>query len=227
MVGVAGLWSTNDESCVTSVSDDIIITKFAKAFSSIAVVSVTPRPLPRIEPFYMMSSRQAVRRIGSLWNRHSRQSKVLARSRSGVTKLAPALVVPTMSTLAAPTRCETVAEKMVVVEEESPRLSIRDPPRWQRIKKKAVKAFRMLVRVAKLLVALAPVAALYPMRLLLSSGSENEKEDAHTTALQEKKEVSNAMLGWYLRICLRSAEWSGAAVIKLLQVSKEQLCQTV
>ena len=117
-----------------------------------------------------------------------------------------------------PTRCDG----LLVAQRPTIRLpSVSDPSRWQKIKRKAVKALKMFARLVQLMLSLAPVAALYPLQMLLSGSptkaNADASQDAHETALQDHNRPTNAMMGWYLRMCLRCVEWSGAAVIKLMQ----------
>jgi len=75
------------------------------------------------------------------------------------------------------------------------------------------------MRLIKLSFTLAPVTFFYPI-LLLSSEAGDRPADAHEVALAQKEfddEDVGGLLGWYLRMCLTCVEWSGAAVIKLMQ----------
>jgi predicted unusual protein kinase regulating ubiquinone biosynthesis (AarF/ABC1/UbiB family) len=90
------------------------------------------------------------------------------------------------------------------------------------------RALRMVRRLIKLSVVLAPVALLYPLAMLanrIEGGSTGEdsqqqsKKDAHMIALESApdSDAVAGFVGWYLRMCLRCVESSGAAVIKLMQ----------
>lgn len=88
----------------------------------------------------------------------------------------------------------------------------------------------MVRRLIKLSVVLSPVVLLYPLAMFanrIEGGSTNEqsqqqaqrKKDAHAIALESAPESDavSGFVGWYLRMCLRCVESSGAAVIKLMQ----------
>jgi aarF domain-containing kinase len=84
----------------------------------------------------------------------------------------------------------------------------------------------MVRRILKLSLALAPVTLLYPVVLMLnrssSSSTLSSKRDAHEIALEsgggdDDESGPTGLTGWYLRLCLRCVENSGAAVIKLMQ----------
>jgi aarF domain-containing kinase len=76
----------------------------------------------------------------------------------------------------------------------------------------------MLKRLIQLSITLAPVVCLYPVVLLLRS-DQKSSGDAHEILLaqQHSGEELKGFQGWYLRVCLRCVESSGAAVIKLMQ----------
>jgi predicted unusual protein kinase regulating ubiquinone biosynthesis (AarF/ABC1/UbiB family) len=71
----------------------------------------------------------------------------------------------------------------------------------------------------KLLVAAAPLVALYPLQRLTrqKEAPAGAQADAHATFLASLGDTQDLRTGWYLRLCLRSVERSGAAVIKLMQ----------
>lgn len=88
----------------------------------------------------------------------------------------------------------------------------------------------MVRRLIKLSVVLAPVALLYPLAMLanrIENGATDDesqqqargKKDAHVIALESgpESDAVSGFVGWYLRMCLRCVESSGAAVIKLMQ----------
>ena len=99
--------------------------------------------------------------------------------------------------------------------------------RWKNLRRKASHALRLFGRLVKLLVAVAPLAALYPIQrlthrkdangALTPDGNGTGNVDAHETFLASLEESKNQKLGWYYRLCLYSVECSGAAVIKLMQ----------
>jgi predicted unusual protein kinase regulating ubiquinone biosynthesis (AarF/ABC1/UbiB family) len=90
---------------------------------------------------------------------------------------------------------------------------------WKQVRRKVRRAFRIVARIIKLMIALAPVAALYPIQRLFQTSQKkrDEKLDAHLLALHDEDTIPVGALGWYLRVCLQCVEWSGAAVIKLMQ----------
>lgn len=92
---------------------------------------------------------------------------------------------------------------------------------WKQVRRKIRRAVRLIARVIKLLVALTPVFCLYPIQRMLQPSKkhqlDDEKLDAHLLALHDADEPATGALGWYLRVCLQCVEWSGAAVIKLMQ----------
>jgi len=76
----------------------------------------------------------------------------------------------------------------------------------------------MALRALKLLVTLTPVVAFYPVTFLSNKQRQLEsEEDAHVIALSENDHTVDGPMGWYLNMCLRCVERSGAAVIKLMQ----------
>jgi aarF domain-containing kinase len=81
------------------------------------------------------------------------------------------------------------------------------------LKEKVMRILRMFARAVKLSVALAPLVFLFPLLR-----SKSPQDDAHQVALKGENEVQ---LSWfskkYLNFCVRNVEWSGAAVIKLMQ----------
>jgi aarF domain-containing kinase len=83
------------------------------------------------------------------------------------------------------------------------------------LRQKVVKALRMFARVVKLAVALTPLLLLYPLL-----HTKSESKDAHEIALASGQ-GEQRKLSWfsqqYLGLCVRNVEWSGAAVIKLMQ----------
>jgi hypothetical protein len=111
--------------------------------------------------------------------------------------------------------CEaTIVEPVSTRENATDIVKIQELTGWKRLARKVRKAFRLWRRFVKLCFALAPVAALYPIQRL--SNSLKEKQDAHDAILDAKQQVDGP-LGWYLQLCLTCVEWSGAAVIKMMQ----------
>ena len=95
--------------------------------------------------------------------------------------------------------------------------------KYQRMKHYVGRALRMALRAFMLMCTLAPVVAFYPVQGLLRNNSDKKgnasKSDAHAVALSgdlDEKDVDGA-LGLYLKMCLVCVEYSGAAVIKLMQ----------
>lgn len=94
-------------------------------------------------------------------------------------------------------------------------LTLATPSGKQTLRQKIVKVLRMFARVVKLTVALAPLLFLYPLL-----HTKSESQDAHEIALASGQ-GEQQQLSWftqhYLHLCVRNVEWSGAAVIKLMQ----------
>lgn len=108
--------------------------------------------------------------------------------------------------------CETTLREPVT-RETTAVVKIQEPSGWKRLYRKVLTAFRLWTRFIKLLIALTPVFALYPIQRL--SNTAKEHQDAHDLVLDAKQ--VEGPLGWYLQLCLYCVEWSGAAVIKLMQ----------
>ena len=105
---------------------------------------------------------------------------------------------------------------------------------------KIQRVWRLVKRLVKLTLTLTPVATFYPLYLLLNSSSIRDRhkstaqrnQDAHAMVLrygedddqqqQQQQTLLNGFLNWYLRLCLRCVEHSGAAVIKLMQWSSSR-----
>lgn len=115
------------------------------------------------------------------------------------------------------TQCEASISEQVVIASEDETVVITESIDTQKktIVQKIRKAFRLWRRFIKLLVTLAPVAALYPLQKLLGSSSSSEEQDAHDLMMGSK--TVDGPLGWYLSMCLYCVEFSGAAVVKLMQ----------
>lgn len=77
------------------------------------------------------------------------------------------------------------------------------------------RACRMVLRFIKLACTLAPIVAFYP--ILLWTNQNNKHEDAHNVVLATDRPPPGKLLSLYLNLCLTCVEWSGAAVIKLMQ----------
>lgn len=101
-------------------------------------------------------------------------------------------------------------------------------PRRRSWRRRLARVWRILKRVLQLSVTLAPVVLLYPIALWFhaaqaanddpdnANGGGVLAKDARQIVLTDKKPASG-WLGWYLQMCLTCVEWSGAAVIKLMQ----------
>jgi hypothetical protein len=90
----------------------------------------------------------------------------------------------------------------------------------QTISQKIRRALRMVRRILKLMVALAPVAALYPIQSYLFPAriSDDTDMDAQDVLLaQAQQQLPDGPAGWYYKLCLYCVEWSGAAAIKMMQ----------
>ena len=90
------------------------------------------------------------------------------------------------------------------------------------------RVWRLVKRFVKLTFTLAPVATFYPLYVFLSDKSTNKNSDAHSIVLRQLDDEDDdstylrGFLGWYLRLCLKCVEHSGAAVIKLMQWSSSR-----
>lgn len=79
------------------------------------------------------------------------------------------------------------------------------------------RAIRMVFRAMKLACTLSPVIAFYPIQRMLLY-QRDPTVDARDLALSvDNDRPVEGPLGWYLQLCLICVEWSGAAVIKLMQ----------
>lgn len=93
--------------------------------------------------------------------------------------------------------------------------------KYQRMKHYVGRALRMALRAFMLICTLTPVVAFYPVQRLLRNGDTkgNAEKDAHLVALSGDLDENDVegVLGLYLKMCLVCVEYSGAAVIKLMQ----------
>lgn len=97
--------------------------------------------------------------------------------------------------------------------------------KWDQVKR----ALRLVRRVLKLMIALSPVVALYPVHYLLTmtypsphnnDDDDDVEDDAHQVALARlgnSEGIPSGPIGWYYRLCLHCVEFSGAAAIKMMQ----------
>ena len=92
------------------------------------------------------------------------------------------------------------------------------PSTWS-MRHKIRRGWRLLMRLLKLTLTLAPVVAFYPLLLLTRDRNADATSAQDTILLADGNNQlsSNTILTWYLRLCLGCVEWSGAAVIKLMQ----------
>jgi len=115
------------------------------------------------------------------------------------------------------TSCDAVAAVQTTVVPTTPSILSSDAQAawtWKAVRRKARRAFRILVRLVKLAFALGPVIAFYP--LLVLTHERDTSQDAHNIVLAHDSPPSG-VLAWYLHMCLHCVEMSGAAVIKLMQ----------
>jgi predicted unusual protein kinase regulating ubiquinone biosynthesis (AarF/ABC1/UbiB family) len=94
---------------------------------------------------------------------------------------------------------------------------------WDKVKR----ALRLVLRVIKLMIAMSPIVALYPLHCLLTmvyllpeNTDDETKYDAHQVtlaSLQTQLEMPSGPVGWYHQLCLHCVEWNGAAAIKMMQ----------
>lgn len=136
------------------------------------------------------------------------------------------MVVPTTSTTMSPTKCDVALETTVQTKDESWSITVRKTKKNQKSKWGKVKrALRMIRRILKLMIALSPIAALYPLQHLYAMvyplpENDDDEKDAHQVALghlANPVQIPEGPIGWYYRLCLHCIEWSGAAAIKIMQ----------
>ena len=96
----------------------------------------------------------------------------------------------------------------------------------QSLLKKVRRALKILRRLFKLMIAVTPVALLYPLHYLLTASSSSsspdssqDTTDAHQLALASLQRQENGLrqADWYFILCLKCVEFSGAAGIKIMQ----------
>jgi len=153
-------------------------------------------------------------------SRHKLPSSAHFATAAGSSSFAAALSFATARMMAPPTRCEhaivSYPTRNYRKEEEERLRSARRS--WREIGRTLRRAWRMLIRFVKLSFTLAPVTLFYPVLLLTGSTPLGDGSDAHQVVLaQNDDERVGGLLGWYLRTCLTCVEYSGAAVIKLMQ----------
>ncbi|GKY96165.1 hypothetical protein MPSEU_000576400 [Mayamaea pseudoterrestris] len=123
------------------------------------------------------------------------------------------------------TRCEQHAIVSYPTRQKQPSISTPtfhiDASKWERLRKAIIRYWRAMKRIVQLSLTLAPVAILYPLARMMQSSTNDECEhlDAHEILLAQdlQKQHAQGFIGWYLRLCLSCVEYSGAAVIKLMQ----------
>jgi len=104
----------------------------------------------------------------------------------------------------------------------------KDETLWSKI----MRALRIIRRLCKLAFVFTPVVALYPLHWITSrtrmalvalqgdSNTDDDTDDAHQMTLQAimlGDDASAMYVGWYYQLCLYCVEWSGAAMIKIMQ----------
>jgi aarF domain-containing kinase len=121
------------------------------------------------------------------------------------------------STAIATTQCEQRAIVSYPTRRHAPKILV-NATKWQKLRHSILRYWRGLKRFVQLSITLAPITILYPFVLLLTNGRNKETRDAHEVLLaQQSHEQVQGFVGWYLRVCLTCVEYSGAAVIKLMQ----------
>lgn len=109
---------------------------------------------------------------------------------------------------------KTLTIKLQTVDPTRPKYS---KSAWDEVKR----AVRLVRRVIKLMFAMTPVVALYPLHYLLTMifvlPENDEEDDAHQVALASLLNLPSSPMDWYYRVCLHCVEWSGAAAIKIMQ----------
>lgn len=174
---------------------------------------------------YSMSTKAALRSVS---NKLLRSPSVPGEFSRRAYTYAPALVCPLVTVLAEldrVARCEAPplvtrqTRRRILAHEKEPEPEISNDllDRLRKLRGKARRGLRMVARAAQLLLTFAPLAALYPVAKILKSlgfgGKDSQKLE---TALNGEADDSS-IAEWYLNLCLRCVENSGAAVIKLMQ----------
>jgi aarF domain-containing kinase len=166
----------------------------------------------------LLSSRPPLQR--AVAGRLLRRSSILCRQAnkpylSGVAR-ASAPLIPIMALFTTHQAAISSCEASLLVPPDTTTTTALVPKKsfLKTLRKKAIKALRMFARVVKLIVALTPLLLLYP--LLQKPKVADAHETALSTTADEEKQLS-WFSKYYLKLCLRSVEWSGAAVIKLMQ----------
>ena len=115
--------------------------------------------------------------------------------------------------------CEAKPERHLVMYPTRRRFQrpviVRPPTWWDTCKK----YWRMWMRLLKLAFNLTPVIAFYPILLAVTATkpSDMEVRDFVLAKHSDEGETEGGLMRWYLNMCLRCVEASGAAVIKLMQ----------
>ena len=117
------------------------------------------------------------------------------------------------------TRCDQHAIASYPTRRAAPKLTVTvEASKWRRLRQSILRYWRALKRFVQLSITLAPIAILYPFASMMSDSVKEPSQDAHDILLaQHSDEQVQGFLGWYLRLCLTCVEYSGAAVIKLMQ----------
>ena len=79
------------------------------------------------------------------------------------------------------------------------------------------RALRMVRRILKLMVTLAPVAAFYPIQYLFPTRISSDNSMDAQDVLLAQAQLPDGPAGLYYKLCLYCVEWSGAAAIKMMQ----------
>jgi aarF domain-containing kinase len=89
---------------------------------------------------------------------------------------------------------------------------------WTQQYERFRRTLRMIYRLIKLGVTLSPVVAFYPLLMMMNQRDTSQDAQNIVLAVPDEDHVKQHwLLKWYLQVCLRCVEASGAAVIKLMQ----------
>jgi hypothetical protein len=118
--------------------------------------------------------------------------------------------------------CEAQSAEVFSSSKSQQVLSV-DKTKWtsRQVLQQIRRGWRMLLRVLKLALLLAPVAAIYPVFLLLPQPCMPNDVDVRDILLSSSEVDDDSLAAtWrrrYFKLCLACVEKSGAAVVKLLQ----------
>jgi hypothetical protein len=160
---------------------------------------------------YSSTSLQSTRNVATKTNHHWQAATLLGTLVICTWKI----VTPPLKS-AKVTKCEAKVLRSPLPEPPKIVVKVDETDLWNKVKR----ILRMMRRMVKLTIALAPVLALYPLQLLLHhrrSEDEDARDIVHLSLLEQNNEIPDGPIGWYYKMCLHCVEWSGAACIKIMQ----------